>query len=97
VTDVAHCTDEGETEDMKTGELWSAPVELCFESADHFESVRNCREALACLGARWPAAHDETFASARKKCLMAIERNAGREQARDAFIRAAKTAGLLRH
>jgi hypothetical protein len=82
---------------MKTGELWSAPVELCVESGDHFESVRNCREALACLGARWPASHDETFASARKKCLMAIERKAGGEQARDAFIRAAKTAGLLRH
>lgn len=78
-------------------DLWSSPVELRLEGADHFHCVRNSREALACLATSWPAAHDVAYAEARKKCLMALDHRLGHEDARASFMNAARKAGLLRH
>lgn len=71
-------------------------MELRLEGPDHFHCVRNSREALACLATSWPAAHDATYAKARKDCLTALDQKLGDEEARASFVNAAREAGLLR-
>lgn len=77
-------------------DLWDKPVELMIESSDHFHTVGNAREAVACLMTRWPTARDNAFAEARKLCMKAVDGTSSSDQARAAFIAAAQTAGILR-
>jgi hypothetical protein len=80
-----------------TQDLWDKPVELMIGTSDHFHSVSNTREAVACLGTCWPSEHDASYAKARRICLKAATGKASSAAAHAAFLQAAKEAGILRH
>lgn len=77
-------------------ELWDPAVEITIDSGDHFKSVANSRDALACLMTSWPNRGGKSFAAARKACMEAIEGRADPSLAAEAFKAAAIEAGILR-
>ncbi|WP_075293236.1 DUF982 domain-containing protein [Pararhizobium arenae] len=78
-------------------EIWDRPVEVSFDNGNHFLSVRNSREALACLMAKWPSKGGAHYARAKRTCLKTIETQAGSQAASEAFLEAARVAGVLRN
>lgn len=77
-------------------ELWDPAIEITIDSGDHFKSVVNSRDALACLMTAWPNRGGKSFAVARKACMEAIEGRADSSVAVEAFKAAAVEAGILR-
>ena len=77
-------------------ELWDSAVEITIDCGDHFKSVRNSREALACLMTSWPDRGGDAFAKARKACMGAIDGRVEKSVAFQAFKDAAIEARLLR-
>lgn len=73
---------------------WRAPVRIR-AGAGLAESVRGPEEALHCLTYRWPAAEGSCFDTARRKCVLALQKRAACEEARDVFISAAIEARML--
>ncbi len=78
-------------------DLWDSPVEVMIDDCDHYRSVGNNRDAIACLMKSWPTKGREASAAARRACLAAIDGTVGSETAKIAFVRAAEEAGVLRH
>lgn len=79
-----------------SGDLWDKPIELMIDNSDHFRSVGNTRDAMACLMTSWPTKGGKSFSAARRACLAALDGRAGSAKAKVAFIRAAEEAGILR-
>lgn len=77
-------------------ELWQSAVEVAIDGGDHFKSVSNSREALACLMTCWPNRGGEAFATARRACIGAMDGHVDPSVAAKAFKTAAMEAGLLR-
>ena len=77
-------------------EIWSAPIEVTVDCGDHFKSVANSRDALACLMTCWPSRGGRAFAIARKACTGAIHGRVEASVAEEAFKAAAFDAGVLR-
>lgn len=77
-------------------ELWDPPVEVSFDNGDHFHSVRNSREALTLLLAKWPTKGGAEYAAAKRVCLENIDVQSRSQAAYAAFLRAARAAGILR-
>jgi hypothetical protein len=77
-------------------ELWPSTVEVTIDSGDHFKSVSNSREALACLMTCWPSRGGKAFAIARRACIGAMDGRVEASVAAEAFKTAALEAGLLR-
>lgn len=81
---------------MMTYELWDSAVEVTIDCGDHFKSVRNSRDALTCLMTCWPNQSGKAFATARKACIGAVHGRVAATIANQAFITAAREAGILR-
>lgn len=81
---------------MMLSELWDPPVEITIDSGDHFKSVTNSREALACLMTCWPSRGGKFFAAARKACIEAVDGQVDVTVAAEAFKAAAAEADILR-
>lgn len=77
-------------------ELWDRPVEVSFNNGDHFHSVRNSREALTLLLAKWPIKGGSDYAAAKRVCLENITVQSRSQAACAAFLKAASAAGILR-
>lgn len=77
-------------------ELWDPAVEIAIDNGDHFKSITNTRDALACLMTTWPEQGGKAFAAARKACIEAIEGRIDASFAVDAFKAAALEVGILR-
>jgi hypothetical protein len=86
----------GSDEAMRT-DIWDHPIEITCDGGDHFKSVCNPRDALACLNTSWPAASGSLQAAARRACLKAIEGTVPLSVAEAAFVEAAEAAGILKH
>ncbi|MBW6425452.1 DUF982 domain-containing protein [Rhizobium sp. XQZ8] len=78
-------------------ELWEPTVEVSLDCGDHFKSVSNSREALACLMTCWPTRGGKAFAAARRACMGAVDGRVDSGVAEKAFRKAAADAGILRH
>jgi len=76
--------------------IWDANVEVKKECEDHFDVVRNPREALAYLLSQWPEGKRAGHANARRTCLGALAGKNTNAEARAAFELAAREAGILR-
>ncbi|QRM47253.1 DUF982 domain-containing protein [Rhizobium sp. BG4] len=77
-------------------ELWQSTIEVAIDGGDHFKSVSNSREALACLMTCWPSRGGKAFAAARRACIGAVDGRVDPSVAAEAFKNAALEAGLLR-
>jgi hypothetical protein len=76
--------------------IWGANVELKKVCEDHFDVIRNPREALAYLMSQWPELKGSSHANARRACLGALAGTTPNSDARAAFEAAAREAGILR-
>ncbi|WP_426230343.1 DUF982 domain-containing protein [Pararhizobium sp. DWP3-4] len=76
--------------------IWDANVELKKECEDHFDVIRNPRDALAYLLSKWPEGRGASQATARRACLGALAGTNTNAEARAAFEFAAREAGILR-
>lgn len=76
--------------------IWDANVEVKKECEDHFDVIRNPREALAYLLSQWPEGKGAPHANARRACLGALAGTNTNAEARAAFEFAAREAGILR-
>ncbi|WP_312407287.1 DUF982 domain-containing protein [Rhizobium sp.] len=77
-------------------DLWEATYEISLDCGDHFKRVGNSREALEVLMTCWPRPAGKNFKVAKKACLGALRGNVSSVVAAQAFLNAAKEAGLLR-
>jgi hypothetical protein len=76
--------------------IWDTNVELKKECDDHFDVIRNPREALAYLLSQWPESKTACHTNARRACLGALAGTTTNAEARAAFEAAAREAGILR-
>ncbi|MBU1314638.1 MAG: DUF982 domain-containing protein [Alphaproteobacteria bacterium] len=78
-------------------DIWDKPIEITYDGGDHFRSVCNPREALACLTNSWPASPGKLESAAKRACLKAMAGEVPLPVAEAAFTKAAEAAGVLRH
>jgi hypothetical protein len=76
-------------------ELWWQPPIRVRVGTGIADTVRGPEAALEYLTYRWPAINGPNFAAARMKCLLALQKRARCEEAREAFISAAIEARML--
>ncbi|WP_428412817.1 DUF982 domain-containing protein [Pararhizobium sp.] len=76
--------------------IWDTNVEVKKECVDHFDVIRNPREALAYLLSQWPEGKGASHANAKRACLGALAGTNTNAEARAAFEFAAREAGILR-
>lgn len=77
-------------------DIWDRGVELVIDGKDRFRTVKNTREAVACLATDWPGKKGPAYAAARKACLSALHGEPSDIDPRVAFIAAASECGILR-
>ncbi|CAN7485085.1 DUF982 domain-containing protein [Rhizobium sp. LjRoot30] len=76
--------------------VWNQPLEIGFQQDDVHE-VHGPLEALNCLAHLWPDRRGPQYVAARSICRAAIDGRKSAEQAREAFMTAAKEAHLKFH
>nr|CAD6412851.1 hypothetical protein REQ54_01073 [Rhizobium sp. Q54] len=76
-------------------DLWTKPIEVAIDSPDHFKSVKNSRDALACLLSCWPDRSGVAYTQAKRACLQAIDGTGDPGAAEKAFLLAAEEVGIL--
>jgi hypothetical protein len=77
-------------------DIWDKPIEITYDGGDHFKSVCNPRDALACLANFWPVSSGTSHSAARRACLKAIAGEVPLSVAEAAFTKAAEAAGILK-
>lgn len=73
---------------------WTHPVSVTLEP-NHEKYVRSATEAMSALSAAWPVQNGAHQIKAMRLCMLALQRQASQEVAREAFISAALEAGIL--
>ena len=73
---------------------WSSPVKLIFSEGSPYR-VGDTFVATDCLLRRWPEKSGVFYRKARSACLEALEGRVPAYYAREAFIIAARDAGVL--
>ena len=73
---------------------WSQGVELELHGVGSYRTVRSTEDAAYALLAHWPRGKGKAYLAAQQACLDALEGVASPEQARAAFIRAARAARI---
>ncbi len=79
---------------MQAGKPWLNPVTIETNPAERPRIIGNTRKALNCLKVYWPIAGGEAYDRAIEVCSDALDGTRGTESAREAFVEAAKEAGL---
>ncbi|WP_412178922.1 DUF982 domain-containing protein [Rhizobium sp. TRM96647] len=78
---------------MDDPRYWTKYVELELGGPGRFLRVRSTRDALACLE-HWPPERGAAYSEAVRVCRAVLTRGVPRKVARDAFIYAAREAGI---
>lgn len=78
---------------MNDPRYWTKYVELELDGPGRFRRVRSTRAAVECLN-HWPTDRGAAHSLALTVCRAALERGVPRKVAREAFIYAAKEAGI---
>lgn len=73
---------------------WTHPVFVTLEP-NHEKCVRSATDAMSALSGAWPVQSGAHQIKAMRLCMLALQRQASQEVAREAFISAALEAGIF--
>jgi hypothetical protein len=73
---------------------WEDGVDLEIHGIGGYRTVRSTEDAALCLLERWPTGKGKAYMVAQRTCLDALEGRATAENARQAFIKAAREAKI---
>ena len=73
---------------------WNHGVDLELHGIGGYRTVRSTDDAALCLLQRWPTGKGKAYMVAQRTCLDALEGRATAENARQAFIKAAREANI---
>ena len=78
---------------MNDPRYWTKYVEVELDGPSRFRRVRSTRDAIECLN-HWPSEGGVAYSEAMRICRAVLEGGVARRDAREAFIFAAKEAGI---
>ena len=78
---------------MNDPRYWTKYVEVELDGPGRFRRVRSTRDAVECLN-QWPSEGGVAYSEAMRVCHAVLEGGAARRDAREAFIFAAREAGI---
>ena len=78
---------------MNDPRYWTKYVEVELDGPGRFRRIRSTRDAMECLN-QWPSEGGAAYSEAMRVCRAVLERGVPRKIAREAFIYAAKEAGI---
>jgi hypothetical protein len=73
---------------------WEDGVDLEIHGIGGHRTVKSTEDAALCLLERWPTGKGKAYMVARRTCLDELEGRATAENARQAFVRAAREANI---
>ncbi|MGV1759045.1 DUF982 domain-containing protein [Rhizobium sp. P44RR-XXIV] len=73
---------------------WSSPVIVDLDGIGHYAIITNALDAANCMSEEWPVRGGAVVNDAVLVCLDALLGKVSAEESRDAFLEAAREAGL---